>query len=180
MAVFGDPAGAAFCVWQPKEFSGAQLVKEPGTWNFGELNTPDPTGAEVFYGAVLGWEVSSFGADGADFTMFRMPGYGDHLAARDPELRDRLASDGAPEGFVDAVAWLIATDGDEFSAGAPPHWSITFAVDDAHAGRAGGRVGRRGGGAALRRAVRPDDGAGRPSGGEVHGEQVRAGGLRRS
>jgi hypothetical protein len=40
MAVFGDPAGAAFCVWQPNEFSGAQLVKEPGTWNFGELNTP--------------------------------------------------------------------------------------------------------------------------------------------
>jgi NAD-dependent dihydropyrimidine dehydrogenase PreA subunit len=41
------------------------------------------------------------------FTMWRRPGYGDFLAQRDPILRERQASGGAPEGFEDAVAWLV-------------------------------------------------------------------------
>ena len=49
MAMLADPEGAAFCVWQAKEHKGAQLVNEPGTWNFSELNTRDPDGAEDFY-----------------------------------------------------------------------------------------------------------------------------------
>ena len=32
---------------------------------------------------------------------------------------------GAPEGFEDAVAWLVP------DADGPAHWSVTFAVDDA-------------------------------------------------
>jgi uncharacterized protein len=31
MAVFGDPSGAAFSVWEAREFSGAQLVNQPGS-----------------------------------------------------------------------------------------------------------------------------------------------------
>ena len=31
MAVFADPEGAMFCVWQPKEHKGAQIVNEHGT-----------------------------------------------------------------------------------------------------------------------------------------------------
>ena len=30
MAVFTDPEGAAFCVWQAKEHKGARVVNEPG------------------------------------------------------------------------------------------------------------------------------------------------------
>ena len=34
MAVFTDPEGAAFCVWEAKENKGAQIVNEPGSLNF--------------------------------------------------------------------------------------------------------------------------------------------------
>ena len=133
MAVFGDPAGAAFSVWEPKQFHGAQVVNEPGSWNFSELNTPEPDAAARFYDAVLGWTLSSFSADGQEMSYWRLPGYGDHLASRDPELRERQEADGAPEGFEDAVALLMPTGGDGQPATVPPHWSITFAVDDADA-----------------------------------------------
>ena len=120
MAVFADPSGAVFCVWEAKETKGAQLVNEPGTWNFSELNTRDTEGAKAFYGAVFGWEAGDGG-------VWRMPGYGDFLAQRDPDLRKRMADVQAPEGFEDAVAWLVPKDD------TPAHWSITFAVDDADA-----------------------------------------------
>ena len=58
----------------------------------------------------------------------RLPGYGDVLEQRDPYLRRRQAAAGAPPGFADAVAWM-APAGD----GVAPHWSVTFAVDDADA-----------------------------------------------
>jgi len=40
--VFADPAGAVFCLWQPNQHRGAQLVNEPNTWNWSDLNTRDP------------------------------------------------------------------------------------------------------------------------------------------
>ncbi len=129
MSVCSDPSGAAFGVWQAHGHKGAQLVNEPGTWNFSQLHTPDPDGARAFYGAVFGWELSRFG-DGGDSGFWRMPGYGDFLAQRDPEVRARQADVGAPEGFEDAVAWLVPLGSTDQT---PPHWSITFAVDDADA-----------------------------------------------
>ena len=134
MAVLADPEGAMISIWQPKETKGAQAVNEPGTWNFSELNTRDPQAAAAFYGAVFGWELSSMDAEGGEFTMFSLPGYGDFLAERDPSLRERMATDGAPAGFEDVVAALlpITDETDE----RPAHWSITFAVDDADAAAA--------------------------------------------
>jgi predicted enzyme related to lactoylglutathione lyase len=133
MGVFSDPSGAVFCVWQAKEHRGAQLVNEPGTWNFSELNTRDPEGAKAFYGAVFGWKVSGLDAQGGDFGFWRVDGYGDFLEQRDPEVRQRQADVSAPEGFEDAVAWLVPMTSEQFSDDTPPHWSITFAVDDADA-----------------------------------------------
>jgi predicted enzyme related to lactoylglutathione lyase len=133
MAVLADPEGAAFCVWQAKESKGAQLVNEPGTWNFSELNTRDREGAQAFYGAVFGWEADTLDLGEGDVTLWRLPGYGDFLEQRDPGLRDRMAAVGAPQGFEDAVAWLAPMTRDRFPEDAPPHWSITFAVDDADA-----------------------------------------------
>jgi predicted enzyme related to lactoylglutathione lyase len=145
MGVFADPSGAVFSVWQAKRFRGAQLVNEPGTWNFSELDTRDPEGAKAFYGAVFGWEASSLGPDGGDGGFWRVPGYGDFLAERDPEVRERQADVGAPDGFEDAVAWLAPRTGGQPPDDTPPHWSITFAVDDAdatadRAARLGGEV----------------------------------------
>ena len=129
MAVFTDSEGAAFCVWQAKEHKGARIVNEPGSLNFNGLNTRDPEGAKSFYGSLFGWE--TLGLEGGA-QMWRLPGYGDFLAQRDPELRKRQANSGAaPEGFEDVVATLnpIADDQPEI----PAHWSVTFAVDDADA-----------------------------------------------
>ena len=47
MAVFADPEGAAFCVWQAKEHKGAQVVNEHGSLNFNGLNTRDVGRREV-------------------------------------------------------------------------------------------------------------------------------------
>src|SRR5918992_5006617 len=41
MAMFADPAGAAFCVWQGKAHRGAAVVEEHGSLNFNDLNNPD-------------------------------------------------------------------------------------------------------------------------------------------
>ncbi len=141
MAVFTDPEGAAFCVWQAKQHKGAGIVNEPGSLNFNGLNTRDAQGAKSFYGSLFGWE--TLGLEGGA-QMWRLPGYGDFLAQSDPELRKRQAASGAaPEGFEDVVATLnpIADDQPEF----PAHWSVTFAVDDAdataeRAAELGGRV----------------------------------------
>jgi uncharacterized protein len=133
MAVLADPEGAAFCVWEPKEWFGAQLVNEHATWNFNELNTRDPGGAQTFYRAVFGWEATTLVTGDGGYTMFRRPGYGDFLAERDPELRERMSADHVPDGFEDAVAWLVPMTDGQFPEDTPPHWSTTFAVDDADA-----------------------------------------------
>jgi uncharacterized protein len=46
MAMFTDPEGAAFCVWQAKEHKGARIVNEHASLNFNDLNTRDPEGAK--------------------------------------------------------------------------------------------------------------------------------------
>jgi uncharacterized protein len=134
MAVVADPEGAVFCVWQAKNHKGAQLVNESGTWNFSDLSTRDPEGAMAFYGAVFGWEASSFSIDGTDFMMWRLPGYGEFLERTiDPEIRTRQKESGAPEGFEDAVAWLAPMTSDQAPEDVAAHWGVTFAVDDADA-----------------------------------------------
>jgi uncharacterized protein len=127
MAVFTDPAGAAFCVWQANQHKGARIVNEPGSLNFNGLNTRDIEGARSFYGSVFGWESLTLGG-GAE--MWRLPGYGEFLEQRDPGLRERMAQSGAQAGFEDVVATLNPIASDQAEA---PHWSVTFAVEDADA-----------------------------------------------
>jgi predicted enzyme related to lactoylglutathione lyase len=128
MAVFADPEGAAFGVWQAREMKGARIVNEHATVNFNDLNTRDPEGAKAFYGAVFGWD--ALGLPGG-FQMWTLPGYGDHLEQGDPGLRKRLAEFGGPEGFEDVVASIVPLGDDRPDV--PPHWGVTFAVDDADA-----------------------------------------------
>src|SRR5205823_3351038 len=137
MAVFTDPEGAAFNVWQAREHKGARIVNEPGSLNFNNLNSRDPEGAKRFYGSVFGWETLPM-TGGAQ--AWRLPGYGDYLEARTPGMRQGMADMGAPAGFEDVVATLMPLADD-----APAHWSVTFAVDDAdgtaeRAAQLGGQV----------------------------------------
>jgi hypothetical protein len=135
-AVFADPAGAAFSVWQPKTHRGAAVVNEPGSVSFNDLDTPDLDGARSFYGAVFGWETIDVGGN----PMWALPGYGDFLEQRTPGMRENMAAMGAPERFEDVVAGISPVRGEGAA-----RWGVTFAVDDAHAIAAraaelGGRV----------------------------------------
>jgi uncharacterized protein len=140
MAVFMDPEGAAFCVWQAKEHRGSQIVNEHGSVNFNNLNTRNLEDARPFYGSVFGWQTLPLGG-GAE--MWTLPGYGDHLERDNPDLRKQMAGAGAPAGFEDVVAGINQIPDDQPDT--PAHWSVTFAVDDADAIAAkatelGGRV----------------------------------------
>jgi predicted enzyme related to lactoylglutathione lyase len=128
MAVFADPEGAAFCAWQAKEHKGARIVNEDGSLNFNGLNTRDPEGAKSFYGSIFGWQVLALPGG---FEMWTLPGYGDHLEQGNPGLREGMAEMGAPAGFEDVVASLNPIPDDQPDT--PPHWDVTFAVDDADA-----------------------------------------------
>jgi uncharacterized protein len=122
MGVFADPEGAVFCVWQPRSHRGSAAVNEHGAVNFNDLHTDDVEAAKAFYGAVFGWTTIDVGSP-----MWALPGYGDHLEQLNPGLRAGMKQMGAPEGFEDVVARILPRDG------APAHWGVTFAVDDADA-----------------------------------------------
>jgi uncharacterized protein len=127
-AVLADPEGAVFCVWQPERHRGAQIVNEAGSLNFNNMNTRDIGAAKKFYGAVFGWGTMPMGGGAEAWTQ---PGYGDHLELLNPGTRERMASMGAPAGFIDVVATLTPLgDGDR---DVPAHWSVTFATEDADA-----------------------------------------------
>jgi uncharacterized protein len=139
MAVFTDPEGAAFCVWQAKEHNGARVVNEPASLAFNGLNTRDVDGAKSFYGSVFGW--TTLALDGAE--MWTLPGYGDHLERDNPDLRKQIAQVGGPTGFEDVVASINPIADDQPDT--PPHWSVTFSVEDpdataAQAAELGGKV----------------------------------------
>lgn len=144
MAVLADAQGAAFSVWEAREFIGAELVNEPGTWSFSELNTHDPKGAATFYRDVFGWESFEFEMGEAAYTFFTLDGYGEFLAKSNPRVREAIDAGGEFAKFTNAVATLV-DHSNEQSAGDEAHWSVTFAVDDAdataaNAQRLGGKI----------------------------------------
>lgn len=128
MAVFADPEGAEFSVWQPRTHIGAEAVNENGAVNFNNLHTDDEQAAQAFYGAVFGWELRDFG-----MPMWTMPGYGDYLESINPGLRASVNEMGAG-GFEDVVAAVMSRDG------GPARWSVTFAADDVEATAARARA----------------------------------------
>jgi uncharacterized protein len=127
MAVLADPDGAVFCVWEPNDHKGAQVVNEHGSLNFNGLATRDVEGAKAFYGAVFGWETLDLPAG----MMWTLSGYGDHLEESSPGLREQMAGMGAPDGFIDVVAAVREIPAGDTAT--PAHWNVTFGVDDADA-----------------------------------------------
>jgi uncharacterized protein len=105
LAVLADPDGASFCVWEPGERKGAQLVNEPGAWAMSHLTAPDPERAAAFYGALFGWTTETFGEGAGAITMFRLPGYvgGE---PQQPVSREVVATMGAANGGA-AAGWSI-------------------------------------------------------------------------
>jgi predicted enzyme related to lactoylglutathione lyase len=131
MAVLTDPARALFCVWEAKQRKGAQLVNAPWAWAMSQLNTDDPAGSEVFYGAVFGWVTDTFEMGGGGIKLWRLPGY-EGGGLEQPVPRD-------------VVAVMIPIRSDDSAVGLVPHWSVDFWVDDvdataSKAGMIGGKV----------------------------------------
>lgn len=119
MAGCTDAAGADFRLWKARRRPGAQLVNAPGGWNFSDLHTADSAAAADFYASVFDWQFEELGFA----TMIRRPGYGDHLEVTvDPGIRDRQKGVSAPQGFEDAIGWLVPTPG------VADRWHVTFSV----------------------------------------------------
>jgi predicted enzyme related to lactoylglutathione lyase len=106
MAIFMDPTGAVFGVWQGNAFAGAQAQQEPGALSWFELATRDTDGAAQFYGAVFGWRAEVQDMEGMQYTLF-------------------YAGDTNVAGMMPM--------GVEFPAEVPPHWMPYFGSGDADA-----------------------------------------------
>lgn len=108
LAMFTDPEGAFFGIWQPLDFAGAELVNEPGTVGWNELGTRDPAAAKQFYGAVFGWEY-------------------------DEEPSDRVGTYTIAKVGDAMVAGMIDMNALEMPAEIPANWLTYFIVADADA-----------------------------------------------
>lgn len=74
MAVFADPTGAAFGVWEAGTHLGAGLVNEPSTLCWNELQTREMTKAVPFYRAVFGWEAETNPMGETTYTEWKLDG----------------------------------------------------------------------------------------------------------
>jgi uncharacterized protein len=109
MAFFADPAGAAIGVWQPKSFTGADVVNEPGSLCWNEVLTRDAAAGRAFYPAVFGWSIGRPQFEGApdDYVVWEVDGR--------------------------AVGGMMQMSEPYFPPDLPPHWSVCFAVADCDA-----------------------------------------------
>ncbi len=76
MGFFSDPAGAAFGVMQPREHTGADLIREPNTFTWAELQSRDIASVTPFYQQVFGWGAKStpLGPGQPDYTEWTLQG----------------------------------------------------------------------------------------------------------
>lgn len=74
MAMFADPEGVSFGVWQPGANQGLDAVTEVGSLCWTELYTGDLGAAAEFYSAVLGWQIGGVPFEGGTYTTVRPAG----------------------------------------------------------------------------------------------------------
>jgi predicted enzyme related to lactoylglutathione lyase len=106
MAVFTDPHGAFFSVWQPGQMPGVAVQGRPGSLSWVELMTPDVEVSKHFYEGVLGVSMRDIHMDGE--LMYTL-----------------LQAGGQPTAGMMKIAPEMAV------MGMKPHWSVYFEVDDA-------------------------------------------------
>jgi uncharacterized protein len=74
LALFTDPEGAFFGIWEPADFAGAELVNERGAVGWNELESRDPARAKEFYGAVFGWDFVDHDMGEMTYTEWQVDG----------------------------------------------------------------------------------------------------------
>ena len=135
MAVFADPQGAEFCVWQAgadRRVRGGERVS--ARWCSTPCTRRTCRRRWSSTATVFGWAME---AEGEQSWMIRLPGYSEEQDKLSPGFTKGMEEMGAPEGFADVVA-AVAHDG-------PARWEVTFAVESADDAAArvrelGGRV----------------------------------------
>jgi predicted enzyme related to lactoylglutathione lyase len=105
-SVLADPTGAALGLWQPRRHTGAELVNEPVSLTWNELETRDPEAAKPFYSALFGWEAETTEMGGGEYTTWRL--------------------DGQPVGGMADITGRVPDE-------VPAHWLAYFAVADTDA-----------------------------------------------
>jgi predicted enzyme related to lactoylglutathione lyase len=108
MAIFVDPGGAVFGIWQAGSFQGAGIRGEAGAIGWNELNTRDPDRAKEFYGSVFGW------------------GHADEESPRVGTYSVWKVGEAMVGGMLDIDAAGIPAE-------VPPHWLVYFMVEDTDA-----------------------------------------------
>ena len=106
MAIFQDPTGAFFGVWQPGQHKGAQIANEPGSFGWNELDTRDMDAAKAFYTKVFPWTAETNGEGESAYTEWKLDG--------------RSIAGGMQMGS-------------QFPADVPPNWLTYFVVADSDA-----------------------------------------------
>jgi uncharacterized protein len=105
-ALFADPTGAVFGVWEARNHAGADLVGVPGSMCWGQLASRNIDASKRFYGAVFGWRSLTSPYETSTYTRFRLDGR--------------------------EVAGMVEMDR-SWPRGLPSHWMPYFAVDDCDA-----------------------------------------------
>lgn len=104
MSMATDPTGAFFCLWQPLEHRGFELIGEAGAPVWHQLTTRDFSAAVEFYRQVLGWRTESV----SDSDEFR--------------YTTAWFDDQQLLGVMDGAVMLPAD--------VPSHWTIFFGAED--------------------------------------------------
>ena len=105
-AVFADPTGAAFGIWQAGSFAGTGLVGEHGAPTWSELGTRDIEAARAFYAKVFDWRFEDREYERGVYT--------------------RISAAGDPFGGLVDITERTPPE-------VPAHWLVYFAADDAGA-----------------------------------------------
>ncbi len=106
MAIFADPSGAVFGVWQPGQHQGAGIVNEPNSLCWNELNTPNVETIKGFYNTVFGWEGDTHAMGDGEYTEWK--------------LNDKSIGGAMPMP-------------QQVPSGTPPFWMTYFAVENCDA-----------------------------------------------
>jgi predicted enzyme related to lactoylglutathione lyase len=71
MAVFADPTGATFALWQAYGHPGVSLLDAPGALVWTELGTSDLKKSAAFYGALFGWTTDIMKMGDYEYTIWK-------------------------------------------------------------------------------------------------------------
>jgi uncharacterized protein len=104
MAIFQDPIGTFISVWQPAKMKGFDVINQPNSFTWAELNAKGVEKTKPFYKKVFGWgdKTSPMGEGQPPYTEWQLGG----------------------ESVGGGMEWQ------EMPPGVPPHWLVYFAVTD--------------------------------------------------